>query len=532
MNETIFMDINLILNAFVLFLGILLGLLSVYFYKKMNDEAKKRELKKQAKKILNKAYAQASEIENKSKKQIKDFEMKSRKNMDKEIFRIRQKIKQEQEQWHEKERRLEKDFQKKEDKLLQKQEGLSQKEERLKLVELKTQEVEKKCEAELYRLQTQLEAVSSITKEKAKEELKASLEAIALKEAQEESLKIEEEIRSQAREKAKKIISVALARYAGEVATEKTVSILSLPNDELKGKIIGREGRNIRALEASCGVDIIVDETPESVLISCFDPVRREIAKLTILRLIEDGRVHPARIEEVTEQVKKVLFQKMKEDGEKACFDLGLHSVHPALLQLVGQLKYRQIESQNLYAHSLEVAHLAGLLAQEISYDVKDSHRAGLFHAIGQVIDHKVEGSHAKVGADCLEKYGEKEPIVHAVRAYNSEIPGEHILAHILRAASQMALVRPGVKNSMTQKFIRRLENLESIANSFDGVLRTFAIQAGKEIHVLVDSAKITDDQSSMLSRDIAQKIERELNYSGQIKITVIRETRVIEHAR
>ena len=532
MNEAIFMDLNLILSVFSVLLGTVLGASSVYFYKRVKNEANKRELKQQAKRILNRAHVQVSEVQNKSKKQLKEFETRTKKTIEKELFRARQKMKQEQEQWKEKERRLEKELQKKEEKWMQKQERLSQKEEHLKLVELKTQEMEKRCEAELDRLQTQLETVSSMSKEKAKEELKSSVKTVALKEAQEESLKIEEEIKSKAQKKAKEIISVALARYAGEVATEKTVSTLSLPNDELKGKIIGREGRNIRALEASCGVDVIVDETPESVLISCFDPVRREIARLTILRLIEDGRVHPARIEEVTDQVKKVLFQKMKEDGEKACFDLGLHSVHPALLQLIGQLKYRQIESQNLYSYSLEVAHLAGLLAQEISYDVKEAHRAGLFHAIGQVIDHKVEGSHAKVGAENLKKYGEKDSIIHAVRAYNGEVPGEHILAHILRAATQMALVRPGVKNSMTQKFIRRLENLESIANSFDGVLRTFAIQAGKEIHVLVDSAKITDDQSFMLSRDIAQKIERELNYPGQIKITVIRETRVIEHAR
>ena len=522
----------MILSLSSLFLGTLLGVFFFYLYGKVGARKRKREVEKEAKRILHKAHSQSSKILAHSRSQAKNFESRARKNAENEIYKYKQRLKLAEESLKDREKRLDKEFKKKEERFLYRVNQIEKKEEYVQIVEEKTRENEKKIEIRMQELQKKLERVGEMSQEEAEREFKKSLEVKALQNADEEIRRIEEQAKAKAEQKARAIVSVALARYAGEVTTERTVSTVSLPNDEMKGKIIGREGRNIRALESSCGVDVIVDETPESVVISCFDPVRREIARQTLLQLMEDGRVHPARIEEVVEQVKKDFLTQVKEDGEKACLELGLHGVHPALIQLVGHLKYRQIENQNLYKHSIEVAHIAGLLAEEISYSSKEACRAGLFHAIGYAIDHTVEGSYAKVGADYAKKYGEKEHIVQAIRAHNDEVSGESVLAPIIQTASQIALTLPGAKHSMTQKFIRRLEDLESIGNSFDGVLRTFAIQAGKEIHVLVDSAKITDDQSSMLSRDIARKIERELNYPGQVKITVIRETRVVEHAR
>ena len=350
-------------------------------------------------------------------------------------------------------------------------------------------------------------------------------------EANEALSKIEEEAKKEANKKALQILSVALSRYASEVATERTVSIVALTSDEMKGKIIGREGRNIRALEAACGVDLIVDETPESVVISSFDSVRREVARQTLERLMEDGRVHPARIEEVVDKVKSDLMNTVREDGEKACFDSGVHNMNANLMNKLGELKYRTLDSHNLYGHSLEVAAMAGMIADEVGANTKLAKRAGLLHAIGLAIEHTVEGSYAEVGADFAKRNGEKEVVAQAIRCHAG---GEAVttIDHIVQVAYNLVSSRPGVRRGMLQNFIKRLEDLESIGNSFDGVNRTVAIQSGKEIRVLVDSGKITDDQSSMLSRDIARKIERELNYPGQIKVSVVRETRMVEHAR
>jgi ribonuclease Y len=300
----------------------------------------------------------------------------------------------------------------------------------------------------------------------------------------------------------------------------------------MKGKIIGREGRNIRALEAACGVDLIIDETPETVIISSFDPVRREVARRSLEKLMEDGRVHPARIEEVVEKVKSELFASMREEGEKVCFELGVHNVNPNIIKALGGLKYRQGDGQNLLAYSQEVANLAGLIAEEIGADEKAARRAGLLHAIGRALDHTFEGSSAQAGAEFCKRNGEKDEIVHAIRAHSDEVKPESALAHIVQSAYNLARSRPGARRANLDTFIRRLSDLESVANSFDGVARTYAIQSGKEIRVIVDSGKVTDDQATMLSRDIARKIERELNYTGQVRVAVVRETRIVEHAR
>jgi ribonucrease Y len=360
----------------------------------------------------------------------------------------------------------------------------------------------------------------------------AALEEELRTDAAKRALVIETETRAEADKKAKRIIALALARYAGEYTPERTVTVINLPNEEMKGKIIGREGRNIRALEAACGVDLIVDETPESVVISSFDPVRREVARRALEKLMEDGRVHPARIEEVIDKMKKEVFKLMREDGEKAAFELGLTGVHPEIIKTIGSLKYRQSGGQTIYTHSIEVGHLAGMIAAEMGADVKRARRAGLLHDIGHALEHTFEGSHSTVGAEFAKKHGEADAVCDAIRSHHGEFESDSLLAHILQAANVLSNSRPGARRPSIDTFIRRMEDLEAIGNSFDGVVRTFATQAGKELRVLVESSRVTDEQAQMLSYDIARKIEREMNYQGQITVDVVRETRIIEHAR
>jgi ribonuclease Y len=300
----------------------------------------------------------------------------------------------------------------------------------------------------------------------------------------------------------------------------------------MKGKIIGREGRNIRTLEALCGVDLIVDDTPEAVVISGFDPVRRELAKRTIEKLMEDGRVHPARIEEVVEKQKSELTKSIKEEGDRVVMELGVPNIHPEIVKLIGSLKYRSSHAQNILNHSMEVAYIAGLLAGELGVNVKLARRAGILHEIGRAIEHTAEGSYAIVGSEWAKKYGESEEICHAIRAHHEDEKPTSVLAWIIHAANILSSTRPGARRPHMDAYIHRLEDLESIGNSFDGVLKTFAMQAGKEVRVMVESAKVTDDQSLMLARDIARKIEREVPHSGQVKVTVVRESRSVEHAR
>ena len=404
--------------------------------------------------------------------------------------------------------------------------------ERLSVSEKRLGEMEEKAHSQVSDLELKLQSVANMTPEQAKNELLGAMTEEAQKEMSSRIAQIEEEAATEANRRARRILATAVARYASEVATERTVSSIPLTGEEMKGKIIGREGRNIRALEAACGVDLIIDETPETVIISSFDPVRREVARKALEKLMEDGRVHPARIEEVVEKVKSEMFTSMREEGEKVCFELGVHNVSPVIIKVLGGLRYRQGEGQNMLAYAQEVANLAGLIAQEIGVDEKAAKRAGLLHAIGRGLDHTFEGSSALAGAEFLKKNGEKDDIVHAVRAHSDEVKAETTLDHIVQSAHNLTRSRPGARRSNLDTFIKRLSDLESVANSFDGVARSYAIQSGKEIRVIVDSGKVTDDQAAMLSRDIARKIERELNYTGQVRVAVVRETRIVEHAR
>ncbi len=523
------MDVAVLVSGI---LGLVAGVVGFLAYAKTVGRKAIESAEKEAEKITQRAKGQVSKIERDAQNRAKDFETRARKNVENDIRREKQKILQVEQQLKDKETRLEKETRRKEEAVNQRSRELDDQMNRLDVTETRLREMEEKAHQQLSELERKLQSVANLSPEQAKNELFQSLSEQTRQEMAARLQQIEDEAKSEATRRARRILAVAVSRYASEVSTERTVSSIPLSGEEMKGKIIGREGRNIRALEAACGVDLIIDETPEAVIISSFDPVRREVARRSLQRLMEDGRVHPARIEEVVEKVKSELFTSMREEGEKVCFELGVHNVHPNIIRVLGSLKYRQGESQNMLAYSQEVATLAGLLAEEIGADVQVARRAGLLHGIGRALDHTFEGSYSAAGAEFARKNGEKDEIVHAIRAHSDEVPAESTLAHIVQSAFNLARSRPGATRGNLDSFIRRLSDLESVANSFDGVARSFAIQSGKEIRVLVDSGKVTDDQAVMLSRDIARKIERELNYSGQVKVAVVRETRIVEHAR
>jgi len=330
----------------------------------------------------------------------------------------------------------------------------------------------------------------------------------------------------------KPIIAYSIQRYAGDFVAESTVSVVNLPTDEMKGRIIGREGRNIRAIEAATGVDLIIDDTPEAVVLSAFDPVRREVAKISLERLISDGRIHPGRIEDVVRKVQSEVDKIIQETGERASFDVGAHDIHPEIITLLGKLKYRSSFSQNVLQHSIEVAHLTGMMASELGLDVREAKRAGLLHDIGKAVDHKLEGTHAELGADFAKRFGEHERIVEAIATHHDDGRNNNLLGVLVQVADTLSAARPGARREMLETYVKRLQELEGIAKSFNGVESCFAIQAGREIRILVQNEKISDDDSLILCRDIVKKIESELTYPGQIKVTVIRETRVTDFAR
>jgi len=344
--------------------------------------------------------------------------------------------------------------------------------------------------------------------------------------------KIEEEAKRTADKNAREIITYAIQRYASEFVTENTVSVVNLPNDEMKGRIIGREGRNIRAIEAATGIDLIVDDTPEAVVLSSFDPIRREVARMSLERLITDGRIHPGRIEDIVKKVKTEVDTIIREAGERTSFDVGVHDLHPEIVYLLGSLKYRTSFSQNVLQHSVEVAHLTGIMAAELKMNIKEAKRAGLLHDIGKAVDHKIEGTHAGIGADYAKRFGESSKIVQAIATHHDDGRTNTLLGVLIQAADSLSAARPGARREMLETYVKRLEELENIANSFSGVDKCYAIQAGREIRILVENEKISDDDAAMLCRDIIKKIETDLTYPGQIKVTVIRETRVSDYAR
>ena len=423
-------------------------------------------------------------------------------------------------------------------------ERLDKRKEQFEALEAELKRSEKKIQARLITLdekeadyqqlladtRKELEKVASLTSEQAKDILLKTME----NEARHEGAKLVKRISSEAMEKAdkeaKKIISTAIQRYAGDFIAERTVSVVQLPGDEMKGRIIGREGRNIRALEAATGIDLIIDDTPEAVILSGFNPVRREVARIALTRLISDGRIHPARIEDVVQRVTDEVDITIKEAGEQAAFDLGVHGINPELIRVIGKLKFRTSYAQNVLQHSVEVAFLAGIMAAELGLDVKLAKRMGLLHDIGKAVDHEVDGPHALIGAKLAKKHGESDEVVNAIAAHHEDQMPATVYDFLVQAADALSGARPGARKETLENYIKRLEELEGLANSFEGVSNTYAIQAGREIRVVVESKKISDTDAVLLSRDIASKIEETLTFPGQIKVVVIRETRAVEY--
>jgi ribonucrease Y len=513
----------------ILFIVIgLAGIVCGYFLMQFVHRKKKGEYEAIGRKILEDAKKEADVIKREASIQAKDTVIQAKNELDQEVKQKRGELQGVEKRLSQKESNLDK----KSDLLDKKEEDLARREKQVVSREASVDSKIHDYDRLINEQREKLERISGMTAEDAKKMLIQVIEDEARFEGAKISRRIEEEAREKADKKAKEIIALAIQRYAGEYVTEDAVSVVSLPNEEMKGRIIGREGRNIRALEAATGVDIIIDDTPEAVILSCFNPIRREVARIAIEKLVSDGRIHPARIEEVVGKVAEELEDRIKAAGEQAVFDSGVHNVHPEIVKLLGRLKFRSSYSQNVYQHSMEVSAMCAVMAAELRLDVQRAKRAGLLHDIGKAVDHEIEGSHASIGADLARKYGESEEIIHSIQAHHEEVAVGGLLDVIVQAADALSGARPGARREMLETYIKRLQELERIANGFPGVEKSFAIQAGREIRIVVSSDKVTDDNLYLLSKDIAKKVETELSYPGQIKVVVIRETRAVEYAK
>jgi ribonuclease Y len=423
-------------------------------------------------------------------------------------------------------------FEKRQEAFEQREADLNRRDQSLRSREKNITDKEEVLQAHIDEARTKLEAVAGLTREEAKRSLMDEMIGQARTDAAKHIRIVEEEAREEADRRAKRVIAIAIERLAGEFVAERTVSVLALPNDEMKGRIIGREGRNIRAIEAATGVDIIIDDTPEAVVISCHNPIRREIARVALQQLISDGRIHPGRIEEVVRKAEQQVEESIREAGQRAIIEVGVHGIHPELVKLLGMLKYRYSYAQNVLMHSIEAAFICGAMAAELGLNEKQARRAALLHDIGKALTHEVEGSHALIGGEIARKYGESAKIVNAIAAHHEEVKAETILAPLVDAADALSGARPGARREVLESYVKRLEDLETIAKSFKGVEKCFAVQAGREMRVIVEPTQISDEETSMLARDVARKIETDMTYPGQIRVTVIRETRATELAK
>ncbi len=432
-----------------------------------------------------------------------------------------------------------KEIQRQERRVQQKEETLDKKMESLEAKEEAVAKKNKKAEERLQEAETVkksqfevLERISGFTMEQAKEYLLKNLENELIHEKAVKVMEIEQQTRDEAEKSAREIIALAIQRCAADHVAEAAISVVPLPNDEMKGRIIGREGRNIRAIETLTGVDLIIDDTPEAITLSCFEPVRREIARIALERLISDGRIHPARIEEMVDKARREVEQTIKQEGERAIIEAGINGIHPELVKLLGRLRYRTSYGQNVLNHSLEVAYLSGLMASELGLNPTMARRAGLLHDIGKALDHEIEGSHVDIGVEAARKYKESEAIIHAIHAHHGDVEPKTVIACIVQAADAISAARPGARRENLENYIKRLEKLEEVASSFEGVDRCYAIQAGREVRVIVKPEVISDDKMVLLARDICKKIESDLEYPGQIKVNLIRESRAVEYAK
>ncbi len=509
-------------------LAVIAGVAVGFVLRKKFVEGNQADIEGQGRLIVENAIQEAEQIKKERLLQVKEEIYQSKKEAEEEIKESRKGLKDEQ-------LRLDRKLDKVHDELndlKKKESGLQAREKKINGREQAVVEREKELSSLIDQQRYELENISGITREQAKERLMDSIESEARMDAAKRLSRIENEMKLEADRKGKNILALAIARYAGDYVADKTVSMVPLPSDEMKGRIIGREGRNIRAIEAATGIDIIIDDTPEAVILSGFNPIRREVARRSLIQLISDGRIHPARIEEVVAKVTDELDVEIKEVGEQATFDVNAHGVHVELVNLIGRLKYRTSYGQNILQHSLEVAFLCGVMAAELGLDVKKAKRAGLLHDIGKAVDHEVEGSHAMIGRDLVKKYGEADDIVYAVGAHHEDLPPKSVLDVLVQSADALSGARPGARKEMLQSYVKRLEDLEHIANAFEGVDKSYAVQAGRDLRIIVDSQKVHDDEAMLLSRDIAKSIEEQLTYPGQIRVTVIRETRAVEYAK
>ena len=428
--------------------------------------------------------------------------------------------------------KLEKRLLKKEEVLDNKNEQFEKREEKLNKKHKEIETKEKEVEEAIEKQRLELERISGMTSEEAKEMLLEDIRKEAEYEAAVLIKEIERDAKENADKKAREIVSYAIQKCSADHVAETTVSVVDLPNDEMKGRIIGREGRNIRALETLTGIDLIIDDTPEAVVISGFDPIRREVARIALEKLVNDGRIHPARIEEMVERARKEINQIIKDEGEKAAFDTGIHGLKGEMIKLLGRLKYRTSYGQNVLKHSIEVAHLSGIMAAELGADVKIAKRAGLLHDIGKAVDHEIEGPHVEIGAEIARKHRESSEVVHAIEAHHGDVEPTTVEAVIVQAADAISAARPGARRETLESYIKRLEKLEEIANSFNGVEKSFAIQAGREVRIMVKPEDVNDNSIVVIAKNIVKRIEEELEYPGQIKVNVVRETRAIEYAK
>ena len=501
--------------------GLAIGIGAGYFVRKNISEAKIGEADSLAKNIIDQANKDAETMKKEKLLEAKEEIHKFRSDAEKENRERRSEL-----------QKYERRVIQKEESLDRKQQSIESKESNLNQKLRAVDEKQKEVEAIKVKQLEKLEDISGITSEKAKDIILSNAE----KEVRHEMSIMIKEIETQAKEDAEKksreIIGYAIQKCAADHVAETTVTVVNLPNDEMKGRIIGREGRNIRTLETLTGIDLIIDDTPEAVILSGFDPIRREIARIALEKLISDGRIHPARIEEMVEKAKREVENIIKEYGEQAIFETGVHSLHPELVKLLGRLNYRTSYGQNVLKHSIEVAHIAGIMAAEIGADIKLAKRAGLLHDIGKAVDHEMEGTHIEIGMDLLRRYKESKDVIHAMSTHHGDYEPQTVEAVLVTAADAISAARPGARRETLEAYIKRLEKLEEIANSYDGVDKSYAIQAGREIRIMVKPEKINDEEIHLLARDITKKIEDELEYPGQIKVSIIRETRAVEYAK
>ena len=516
------------LLVLLILVAVLVGAIVGYVLKQIFTTKKIKASESLAARIVEESKKEAETLKKEAILQAKENLLKMKADFDQETKEVKTDLEGLERRIRAKEENLEKRM----DSLSQKESNLEGREKTLGQKEHALEDKHKRMDTLVSEQKEKLEKIAGITQDEAKNILINSMESEAKRDAAAIVRKIEEEAKITADRKAKEIIAYAIQRYAGDYVAENTVSVVNLPSEEMKGRIIGREGRNIRAIEAATGIDLIVDDTPEAVVLSSFDPVRREVARLSLERLIQDGRIHPGRIEDIVKKVEKEVEQIIRETGEKASFDCGVHDIHPEIIMMLGALKYRTSYSQNVLQHSIDVAYLTGLMAAELKMNIKEAKRAGLLHDIGKAVDHKIEGTHAAIGADFAKRFGENPRIVQAIATHHDDGRNNTLLGVLVQAADSLSAARPGARREMLETYVQRLEELEKIAHSFTGVDKCFAIQAGREIRIMVENEKISDNDAVMLCNDVCKKIENELTYPGQIKVTVIRETRVSNFAK